>query len=334
LRGSEQCALPDFSLFSTPPSLWTLETVSGSSQFVPTGQSFQPLVIRVTDGSLAANPVMGVNVTFETTLARVSHDQGGQQDGDSNVGGNGMPVLLGSSQAQVGSTQDGLASIVPSVGSVGPCDVFITVSAGSSSAQFQMESLAAIVSDQPQNNRPKAPIAPRDPHFVPNFVSQTSAPQGVPNLLFAVPQGTPLEDPVASQSPCSDARQDTASSTDSSFGAPGTPGTGDVVSWSCESASELPHVDVEALRPPAEPSAKPPADSTERDNGGGAARQPPKTPSANHSSANDPSANHPPADNPEVGSPPESRLLEDKRSCRFAQSEDGVFFGTTLGVLP
>ena len=85
-----------FTLFSTPASLWTLETVSGSPQVVPTGQPFQPLVMRVTDGSVASNPVMGVNVTFETTLARVSPDQGGQQDGDSNVGGNGMPVLLGS----------------------------------------------------------------------------------------------------------------------------------------------------------------------------------------------------------------------------------------------
>ena len=107
-----------FTLFSTPPSLWTLETVSGSPQVVPTGQAFQPLVMRVTDGSRAANPVMGVNVTFQTTLARVPE--------------NGMPVILGSSQTQVVSTQDGLASIVPSAGSVGPCDVFITVSAGRS----------------------------------------------------------------------------------------------------------------------------------------------------------------------------------------------------------
>src|SRR5467141_77408 len=88
-----------FTLFSTPSSLWTLETVSGSLQIMPTGQSFQPLVVRVTDGSLAADPVMGVNVTFKTTLARVSE--------------NGMPVILGSSQTQVVSAQGGLASIVP-----------------------------------------------------------------------------------------------------------------------------------------------------------------------------------------------------------------------------
>jgi hypothetical protein len=137
-----------FSLFSTPPSLWTLETVSGSSQVVPTGQAFQTLVMRVTDGSLAANPVMGVSVTFATTLARAGLDNGG------------VPIILGSSQAQVVTDQNGLASIVPSAGSVGPCDVFITVSAGASTAQFQMESLAATVLEPPEYNRGKAPIAP------------------------------------------------------------------------------------------------------------------------------------------------------------------------------
>jgi hypothetical protein len=138
------CSIQPFTLHSTPPSLWALETVSGSSQFVLTGQSFQPLVLRVTDGSAAANPVMGVNVTFATTLARTSPGNGEQQNGESLAGGNGSPVLLGSSQTQVVSAQDGTASIVPSAESVGPCDVFVKVSAGASTVQFQMENLAAI----------------------------------------------------------------------------------------------------------------------------------------------------------------------------------------------
>src|SRR5208282_712576 len=142
------CAAPNnspcqtFTLYSTPASLWTLETVSGSSQAVPAGQAFQPLVMRVTDGSSAANPVLGVNVAFQTTLARVPE--------------NGMPVLLGSSAAQVMSAQDGLASIVPTVGSVGPCDVFITASAGRSTAQFQMASLPAIAPGPSKNSGTKA----------------------------------------------------------------------------------------------------------------------------------------------------------------------------------
>jgi hypothetical protein len=186
-----------FTLFSTPSSLWTLETVSGSLQIVPTGQSFQPLVVRVTDGSLAADPVMGVNVTFKTTLARVSE--------------NGLPVLLGSSQAQVVSTQEGLAFIVPSAGSVGPCDVFITVIAGQSTAQFQMESVAAIVPGAPpKNGPPKAPSAPRGRQFS----APTAASQSVPEMLFAIPEGILSNDPAVDSdvSACPESSADDACS--------------------------------------------------------------------------------------------------------------------------
>ncbi len=192
-----------FTLISTPASLWILETVSGSSQFVLTGQSFQPLVMRVTDGSRTDDPVMGVNVIFATTLARISSgpssDRGGQQDGGSDVEGDGMPVLLGSSQAQVVSDQNGLASIAPSAGNVDPCDVFITVSAGLTSAQFQMESLAAIVPPQPIAGPATAPAAPPDTRLVPHPVSnsgpQTSAPQSALGMLFVFPEGVPSDDP-------------------------------------------------------------------------------------------------------------------------------------------
>jgi hypothetical protein len=184
-----------FTLFSTPSSLWTLETVSGSSQVLPTGQSFHPLVVRVTDGSLAADPVMGVNVTFKTTLARVPE--------------NGMPVILGSSQTQVVSSQDGLASIVPSAGSVGPCDVFITVSAGQSTAEFQMESVAAIVlGSQPKNGHPKTPSVPRGRQFG----APTAALQSVPDMLFVFPQGDPGNVPAvdSNASACSESTADDA----------------------------------------------------------------------------------------------------------------------------
>src|SRR6267378_209376 len=197
-----------FTLFSTPSSLWTLETVSGSLQIEPTGQSFQPLVVRVTDGSLAADPVMGVNVTFKTTLARVPE--------------NGMPVILGSSQTQIVSTQDGLASVVPSAGSVGPCDVFITVSAGQSTAQFQMESLAAIVPGPAlKHERPKTPSAPRGWQFG----APTTASQSVAEMLFAVPQGDPGNEPAVDspasacpESPADDACSDRAAAPSSSPG--------------------------------------------------------------------------------------------------------------------
>ncbi len=164
--------------------------------------------MRVTDGSLAANPVMGVNVTFKTTLARVPE--------------NGLPIILGSSQTQIVSSRDGLASIVPSAGSVGPCDVFITVIAGQSTAQFQMESLAAIVlGNPPQNGHPKAPSAPRSRQFG----APTAALPSVPEMLFAFPQGDPGNEPAADsnasacpESPADDACPDRAAAPSSSPG--------------------------------------------------------------------------------------------------------------------
>ena len=237
-----------FTMFSTPPSLWTLETVSGSSQVVPVGQAFQPLVMRVTDGSSVANPVMGVNVTFQTTLARVPES--------------GMPVILGSSAAQVVSAQDGLASMVPSVGSVGPCDVFIAVSAGSSSAQLQMETVAAIVVAQSTNSGGNARSDWPGLHFSWPAGSQASSSlsPGVPGLLFAVPELISLDDSAASHSPCSGTCPET-SSMDSSAGADGTAGavdaSPDLVGRPLSPAPELPKVDGPPVSTdPAEPSIK------------------------------------------------------------------------------
>src|ERR1700688_3540654 len=178
-----------FTLFSTPASLWKLETVTGSSQFVLAGQAFQPLVMRVTDSSGADNPVMGVNVVFNTTLAQISVDSsptGGQQGGESaGGGGGGMPVILGSSRVQVSTAVNGIASIVPSAGNVGPCDVFIAVSAGRSMLQSHMESEAAIVVQQRPAKIRRASAAPH----AKAGAAPTAEAESAPLMLFAIPQG-------------------------------------------------------------------------------------------------------------------------------------------------
>jgi hypothetical protein len=171
-----------------------------------------------------------------------------------------MPVILGSSSAQVASAQDGLASITPSAGSVGPCDVFIAVSAGSSSAQLQMETVAAIVVAQSTNSGGKAGSDWPGLRFSWPAGSQAANSPGAPGLLFAVPQGVPLDGAAADQSPCSGTCQDT-SSMDSSVGVDGTAAAGKAVPQTCESAPEsapeLPKVDGPAVpTAPAEPSIK------------------------------------------------------------------------------
>jgi hypothetical protein len=191
---NSQCTQP-FVLNATPASSWTLQTVSGSPQVILTGQAFQPLDMRVTDGSSAANPVMGVNVAFATTLALVN--------------GDGPPVLLGSSQSQAVSAQDGTASIVPSAGNVGPCAVFITVSAGPSTAQLQMQSLAAIAPVQPDIPGKVAPVE-SEPHF---GSGRSPESQALPMELFAVPQAAPSNDPTVESHPnmCAEPSADEAS---------------------------------------------------------------------------------------------------------------------------
>jgi hypothetical protein len=297
-----------FTLLSTPTSLWTLETVSGSSQAVLTGQAFQPLVMRATDGSSAANPVMGVNVTFQTTLAQVSPGEGGQQDGGSNAGGAGMPVLLGSSQAQVVTDQNGLASIVPSAGSVGPCDLFITVSAGQSTAQLQMESLAAIITG-PGNSPATAPSAGADPHFAPNFApnfgsnfgSQRFGPQSVPEMLFAVPQGIASNDPAV----------------DSHGSDCAAPCAVDVSGDRGDTTPSNPAGSEKSAAPP--PATLPPADAT-------APKKPARPVGSDVASRDAPGPMDAPGSMETQSDPPSSNWLqEDKRSCRVLAGDGPIF---------
>jgi hypothetical protein len=146
------CVVPNNSpcatieIFAVASSSWTLQTVSGAQQIVAVAQQFQPLVVRVTDGSSAQNPVMGVNVLFGTTLTALN--SGGDQ---------GPPILLGNSQALAATDQNGLASMTPSTGSVGACDLFINVSAGQSNAEFELESVPPMAGEVPEKIPSKAP---------------------------------------------------------------------------------------------------------------------------------------------------------------------------------
>ena len=182
------CSSQSFTLHAAPASLWTLETNGGAVQVIQDGQSFQPLIMRVTDGSSAANPVMGVSVSFNTTAARVPPDSGSQTEGDTIVGTPAMTIILGTSSTQVVTTQDGIASIVPSPGAaVGPCDLFITVNAGSVTAKFHLQ-IVAVLAEGLRRSGP----------FVPNGRSAGQrSPAGPFAALFAVPEGVVSSAPAA-----------------------------------------------------------------------------------------------------------------------------------------
>ena len=107
-----------------------LQQVSGAGQ-VSTGQSFQPVVVRVVDSATSPHPVMAAPVSFLTTVLRPGGMVPGVGGGDTNPGNPAMPVILKVTQRNASSDTNGLASVVPSSGGFSaPAEVDVQASAG------------------------------------------------------------------------------------------------------------------------------------------------------------------------------------------------------------
>jgi hypothetical protein len=183
-----------FTLLVVPPSSWTLEAVSGTSQIVPGGQAFQPLVMRVTDGTAADDPVVGVNIAFLTMLERNPQGPGdGPPQGDLDRGASAAPIILGTSLVQLLTDANGMASVVTTAGSLSPCNVFVTVTAGSGTVQYELESLDPITAALGQPAR--LGFTPAQRRMPPITFQQVNPPQAE-TAIFAVPAAMPSESPV------------------------------------------------------------------------------------------------------------------------------------------
>ncbi|HXZ42814.1 MAG TPA: IPT/TIG domain-containing protein, partial [Terriglobales bacterium] len=66
----ETNAAPTFSGIAVPASGQQLLPIAGVSQMALEGQSFQPVIVQVTDLSTPPNPVQGVSVVFQSTVER------------------------------------------------------------------------------------------------------------------------------------------------------------------------------------------------------------------------------------------------------------------------
>jgi hypothetical protein len=126
-------------------SMLNLQPVSGAGQII-TGTAFQPLTVRVTDSSTPPNPVTGATVLFQSTLVRPAGSNLILSSGDPTTSQTGMPVILGASQSTAQSDINGLASVVPSLGSFAvPVEIEIQVSAGTGAAiQDELEALPGV----------------------------------------------------------------------------------------------------------------------------------------------------------------------------------------------
>jgi hypothetical protein len=123
------------------PTMLNLQAVAGAGQVVA-GTAFQPLIVRVTDSSTPPNPVLGAGVLFQSVVIRPLGIDTTVGTGDGTGTQAGMPVILSSTQVSVQSNANGLASIVPSVGTfTGPLEIELQVSAGTTAVlQDVMES--------------------------------------------------------------------------------------------------------------------------------------------------------------------------------------------------
>jgi hypothetical protein len=155
--GNNPCL--NFSATAVPASAFMLQSVAGNLQTVPTGQSFQPVQVQVTDSAVPAHPVLGASVVFQSLVARPPQNLPTVWIGDTGIGSNPMPVILASSQVTVQSDNNGLAAIQPSIGGIqGPVIVLGSAAAGTRTLQFALQSLtplvgsAAAISAAPRSN--------------------------------------------------------------------------------------------------------------------------------------------------------------------------------------
>ena len=152
-------------------ALLNLHAMAGAGQVV-TGPAFQPLTVRVTDSSTPPNPVLGASVLFQSMVMRPPGNDLTLTPGDPSSTQTGMPVILSASQITVQSDVNGLASLVPSVGSfTGTLQIQIQVSAGTTAVlQSELETVpAASGNSSPTNSlwHGSVPAPSRPPRQLP-----------------------------------------------------------------------------------------------------------------------------------------------------------------------
>jgi hypothetical protein len=131
---------PCYPMYLNPVPLaqQNLQPVSGENQIVALGQSFQPIVVRVTDSSSPPNPVLAATVTFENIVERPPANSSGSP---------AMPNILSVSQSNAQTDVNGLASVQPSAGSFnGMIEVNVLATAGTGAMlNYALEALPAPV---------------------------------------------------------------------------------------------------------------------------------------------------------------------------------------------
>jgi len=123
-------------------SVLQLQAVAGSPQVVAAGQGLQPVVVRVTDSSTPANPVLAASVAFQFTGERAAGDSTVISVGDANIYNDPNPVILFNGQSSAQSDVNGLASWTPvTEGFAGDVAILGAATAGTGKVPFALQTL-------------------------------------------------------------------------------------------------------------------------------------------------------------------------------------------------
>lgn len=138
--GTTNCQ--NFATFAVAPSELQVQAVSGATQEIRVGKTFEPVAIRVTDSSSPPNPVSGAAVAFQLVIGRALNNEPVIWIGDLGITQNPMPVILGSAQSTIITDANGLAALQPSTNGIqGPLLILGTATVGGSSQRFTLQSL-------------------------------------------------------------------------------------------------------------------------------------------------------------------------------------------------
>jgi hypothetical protein len=116
-------------------SLLKLQPVAGAGQAITLGQSFHPVMVRVTDSASPPDPVLGAKVAFQTTVMRPAASAPAGGSGGDTAGNPALPVILSVTQTSMPSDANGQASLTPSTGGFsGPLEIKVSATAGTAAA--------------------------------------------------------------------------------------------------------------------------------------------------------------------------------------------------------
>ena len=124
---------PCQSFYVTPvaASLLKLQPVAGTGQAITLGQSYRPVIVRVTDSASPPDLVLGAPVAFQTTIMRPAGSAPSGGSGGGDAANPALPVILSVTQTSAPSDANGQASLTPSTGGFsGPLEIQLSATAG------------------------------------------------------------------------------------------------------------------------------------------------------------------------------------------------------------